>query len=139
MYTYIFIVYRILEKQCHLFISTRLILRSQCPLVKNGNNFVVRYNKMLLCYPQLSIYTYMFKMFIFRKLLLKVLVNETIECRLCLHLLTSSFLRVFTSKFFILSRTIPFRFLTEHVYSWSENSLHYIISIKKKTIFHIFF
>lgn len=78
----------------YFYTSIRLILRSQCPPVKNGNNFVVRYNKMLLCYLQLSIYTYMFEMFIFWKLLLKALVNETIVCRLRLHLLTSSFLRV---------------------------------------------
>lgn len=78
----------------YFYTSIRLILRSQCPPVKNGNNFVVRYNKMLLCYLHLSIYTYMFEMFIFWKLLLKALVNGTILCRLRLHLLTSSFLRV---------------------------------------------
>lgn len=49
MYRYIYIyVYWTLEKQCHLFISTRPILWSQCPPVKNRNNFVVQYNKMLL-------------------------------------------------------------------------------------------
>lgn len=80
MFIYIYIyIYWILEKQYHFFISTRSILRSQYPSVKNGNNFVVQYNKMLLCYLYLPIYIdiYICLRYLSFVYLLKALVNGT--------------------------------------------------------------